>query len=185
MKDDILIGDTPKARRRRKRLKDMTSAGRLWKHSTLADIDGFVPIEQIAQSFTVALVRNPWDRVVSLYHWLRVQRFDHPSVALAQQTDFAGFVHSDYLASALPANSYSHYMTRADEQEDCNLYIRLEHFDKDAEPLWDHLGFRLELPFENRSERPQDFRTLYTDDDAERVQRLCEQDITRFAYRFL
>ena len=40
MKDDILIGDTPKALRRRRRLKGAQAAGRLWKHSTLADIDG-------------------------------------------------------------------------------------------------------------------------------------------------
>ena len=42
MADDILVGDTPKARRRRGRLKGLATAGRLWKHSTLADIDGLV-----------------------------------------------------------------------------------------------------------------------------------------------
>ena len=44
MKDDIMLGDTPKARKRRRRLQDFKAAGRLWKHSTLADIDGLVPI---------------------------------------------------------------------------------------------------------------------------------------------
>lgn len=39
MKDDIMLGDTPKARKRRRRLQDFKAAGRLWKHSTLADID--------------------------------------------------------------------------------------------------------------------------------------------------
>ena len=42
MKDDILIGDTPKAQKRKRRLKDIKTAGRLWKHSTLADIDGLI-----------------------------------------------------------------------------------------------------------------------------------------------
>lgn len=40
--DDILVGDTPKAKNRRNRLSDLTPAGRLWKHSTLRDIDGIV-----------------------------------------------------------------------------------------------------------------------------------------------
>ena len=40
--DDIMIGDTPRAKRRRKRLADLTPAGRLWKHSTLRDIVGIV-----------------------------------------------------------------------------------------------------------------------------------------------
>jgi hypothetical protein len=51
MADDILIGDTPKARARRGRLKAVRSAGRLWKHSTLADIDGLLTGE-IADFFT-------------------------------------------------------------------------------------------------------------------------------------
>ncbi|HMO71776.1 MAG TPA: Type II secretory pathway, pullulanase PulA, partial [Paracoccaceae bacterium] len=48
--DDILIGDTPKARARRGRVKALAgrAAGRLWKHSTLADIEGVLPREEIA-----------------------------------------------------------------------------------------------------------------------------------------
>jgi hypothetical protein len=42
MKNDFMLGDTPKAVKRRKRMKDVTAAGRLWKHSTLADIEGVV-----------------------------------------------------------------------------------------------------------------------------------------------
>ena len=38
MRDDIFVGDTPKARARKGRLKGVETAGRLWKHSTLADI---------------------------------------------------------------------------------------------------------------------------------------------------
>jgi len=59
MKDDILIGDTPKARRRRKRLKGVRSAGRLWKHSRLTDICGLVAPDEIERFFVFTLVRNP------------------------------------------------------------------------------------------------------------------------------
>ena len=47
MKDDILIGDTPKARPRRKRQAALQGAGRIWKHSTLADIEGIVAREEL------------------------------------------------------------------------------------------------------------------------------------------
>ena len=73
--DDIIIGDTPKAKQRRKR-----SAGRLWKHSTLRDIDGIVDSSAMQDYFVVTIVRNPWDRMVSYYHWAREQSFDHPVV---------------------------------------------------------------------------------------------------------
>ncbi|MEM7599153.1 MAG: sulfotransferase family 2 domain-containing protein [Pseudomonadota bacterium] len=184
MKDDILIGDTPKAKKRRHRLKGAQAAGRIWKHSKLSDIDGLIPPDQIARAFTVTLVRNPWDRVVSFYHWLRVQEFDHASVRTAKAVGFSDFLRSDYLQAALPAHPYTRYMTRADGVEDCTLYIRLEYFEADAAPFWDHLGFHLDLPQVNRSERPTDYRALYSDADAEVVANLCQSDIARFEYRF-
>lgn len=184
MKDDILIGDTPKAKRRRKRLDGAGARGRVWKHSTLADIDGLVPLDQIEKAFTVTLVRNPWDRLVSYYHWLRVQDFDHEGVRAAKEMGFSDFLRSDHVANAVPRAPYAHYMTRADGVEDCNLYIRLESFARDSEPLWAHLGFRLDLPVVNRSERPADYRALYSRDDSLFVAKLCQRDIDLFDYRF-
>ena len=59
MADDILIGDTPKAVKRRGRIKGLETAGRLWKHSTLADIEGMVTREEMDDFLIFTLVRNP------------------------------------------------------------------------------------------------------------------------------
>lgn len=184
MKDDILLGDTPKARRRRHRVKDVQSRGRLWKHSTLADIDGLVPVEELAGMFAFTLVRNPWDRVVSYYHWLREQSFDHPAVATAKRLDFADFALDPGILASLRATPAASYMTRADGVEQCGAYIRLEHFAEDAAPLWEHLGFELEMPVANVSERARDYRRYYTEATAEAVGRACAVDVARFSYGF-
>lgn len=180
---DILIGDTPKARRRRARLKGLQVRGRLWKHSTLSDIDGLVSAEQAAAAFTFTLVRNPWDRMVSYYHWLRGQDFDHPAVHLAKDRDFAGFLAAPETQVALRATPARHYMTAADGREYCRLFIRLEHLEEDAAPLWAHLGFTLEVTPANRSERGP-YAEYY---DARTVQIVADcaaEDIARFGYRF-
>ncbi len=184
MKDDILIGDTPKARRRRRRLDGAGARGRVWKHSTLADIEGLVPQAQIAQAFTFTLVRNPWDRLVSYYHWLRTRSFDHPAVHLAARVGFSGFLNAPETQLSLRAAPYGHYMRGASGAEHCDAYIRLEHLDADAAPLWAHLGFELALPRENASPRGRDYRPYYTTGDADLVAALCAEDIARFGYTF-
>ena len=182
MKADIMLGDTPKALRRRHRAQKLPAAGRLWKHSTLADIDGIVP--DLSGYFTFTLVRNPWDRMVSYYHWLREQRFDHPAVGLAQSMDFADFITSPATRRANQASPARHYVTTAAGVEQCSAYIRLEALNTDAAPLWDHLGFALDLPHVNASDRDADYTRYYTDVARAAVAEDCAEDVARFGYRF-
>lgn len=184
MKDDILIGDTPKARRRKHRLAGLATRGRLWKHSRLADIAGLIPQQDLDRCFVFTLVRNPWDRIVSYYHWLRVQDFGHPAVVLARTHDFSGFLNHPDTVPTLGRESYGAYVTDADGRAR-GVFVRLERFADDIGPVERHLGFRIDpLPHENRSERPDDYRVAYSDADAALVARLCAVDIARFGYVF-
>ena len=182
--DDILIGDTPKAQRRKHRLKGVGTRGRLWKHSTLADAEGLITRADMDLLFTFTLVRNPWDRMVSYYHWLQAQTFDHPAVALAKSTGFSAFLNDPMTAAALQASPYASYMTDGAGQVHADLYIRLEHLHDDIAPLSDHLGFDLSLPVANTSARDRDWRRFYTDADAARLATLCAADIAAHGYRF-
>lgn len=181
MKDDILIGDTPKAQRRKARLAALTPAGRLWKHSTLADIAGVVDPSEF---FVLTLVRNPWDRVVSYYHWLRTQGFSHPAVHLAQGNDFAGFLQHPQTAASLRSSPARSYVTDAAGTMHCRLFARLERVNTDLDPFWDHVGFRLALPQVNASVRDRDWRRYYTPDLAALVADICAEDIAAFGYRY-
>lgn len=185
MKDDVLVGDTPKARARRGRLAGVKTAGRLWKHSTLADIAGLASDDEIADFFTLTLVRNPWDRVVSYYHWLRGQGFAHPAVGLAKAQGFSGFLNHPQTVMALTLAPYGSYLRDARGQERASLFARIEHLTEDLAPFEAHLGFRLPvLARVNESERPRDWRGFYSDADAGLVARIAAEDITRFGYRF-
>ncbi|RMH42638.1 MAG: Type II secretory pathway, pullulanase PulA [Alphaproteobacteria bacterium] len=185
MRDDILVGDTPKARRRRRRLRELRTRGRLWKHATLADIDGLVTPEDLDRLFVFTLVRNPWDRVVSYYHWLREQRFAHPAVARAKALGFDAFARHPATLAEIRDNPVSRYVTDATGRERCDLFIRLEHLETDIAPLEAHLGFRLcPLPRANVSRRARDFRSYYSDASRQAVGEAAAADIARFGYRF-
>ena len=185
MKDDILIGDTPKARARKSRLAGIKSHGRLWKHSTLADITGLASDAEIASFFTLTLVRNPWDRAVSYYHWLRDQSFAHPAVGLARTLNFSAFLNHPQTRTALVLWPYPAYLRDRHGHERASLYARLEHLDTDLAPFESHLGFRLTpLPRHNESSRPRDWRGYYSAADAGLLARIAADDIARFNYRF-
>lgn len=184
MKDDIMLGDTPKARRRRRRLRDVKTAGRLWKHATRRDIAGLLPEDRIDRLFAFTLVRNPWDRAVSYYHWLRSQSFDHLSVGLSKRLSFVDFVQHPQILAGFRATPAGWYMRRADGSEQCDAYIRIEHFATDAAPLFDHLGFQFDLPRVNASARDADYRGYYTPRAAEALATACAEDIARFGYGF-
>ena len=185
MADDILIGDTPKAKRRCKRLDKLRAKGRLWKHSTLADIDGVLSATELEPYFIFTLVRNPWDRLVSYYSWLRAQSFDHPVVALAKRSDFATFLRDPAMQTSFRTGPFASYVKDAEDNNRADLFIRLEHFDEDVIPLEHQLGFSLRpLPHENPSARTAEYRRHYSDEMAELVARFCAADISRFGYRF-
>lgn len=183
MKDDIMMGDTPKAKKRRRRLKGVQASGRLWKHSRLCDIEGLVSAADIQSFMTFTLVRNPWDRVVSYYHWLREQSFDHAAVALAKQLEFGDFVLHPQTAQSLGATPFGSYM-RLGPDEVPSLFIRIEDFAKDAQPLFDHLGFEIELPRVNCSDRQARYQEYYSPQTRQAIAEICQEDVARFGYEF-
>ncbi|MCY1126148.1 Type II secretory pathway, pullulanase PulA [Frigidibacter sp. RF13] len=184
MKDDVIISDTPKGRARAGRQKAIKTAGRLWKHSTLADLDGLAGVADPGL-LIVTLVRNPWDRMVSYYHWLQLQSFDHPAVGLAQTLDFSAFLNRPVIAESFRRWPYGAWLRDRSGMEQPGLFLRLEQIGADLAPFEAHLGFRLApLPRVNESARPRDWRPFYSDRDAALLGAICAEDIARFSYDF-
>lgn len=185
MKDDILIGDTPKAVQRRGRQKGLKGSGRFWKHSRLADIHGLVSDAEMAEFFVLTLVRNPWDRMVSYYHWLREQGWEHPAVTLSKSLEFGDFLAAKETRSAIGGADFASYVTDRTGKERCDLFARIENLADDLRPFEAHLGFDLgKIERVNASPRQRDYRSYYSDDKAALVGKLCATDIARFGYRF-
>jgi len=185
MKDDILIGDTPKAKNRRKRIKDVQVSGRLWKHARLTDIYGLVTQEQIERYLVFTIVRNPWDRVVSYYHWLKMQKFNHPAVKIAKNNSFADFLATPSTQSSLHNDATRYYVSDLNGIVRCDMYLRMEYLSEDAGRLGENLGIKLaDLSHDNRSERESDYTGYYDVESQNIVHAAFADDIERFEYRF-
>ena len=183
--DDLIIGDTPKAVARRAKLRSLGLPQKLGKHATLADLDGVIGPDEWDGFFCFTLVRNPWDRLISYYHWLRAQKFDHLAVHLAQTHEFSGFLHHPNTILAQKNWPAHAYMRDGLGRLHAQLFVRLEHLAQDIAPLEAHLGFGLmPLARHNASSREKDYRRYYSDADAALVADICAADIAQFGYRF-
>lgn len=142
-----------------------------------------------------AIVRNPWDRAVSAYHfatqggvpgWAHMnhpERYQGPKFA-----SFETFVH-EYLSQHDPREldgvfrPQSCYVTLKDGSVPINY---LGHFDKMAETeawLSETLGRDVKFPRTNQTTR--DFYPSYYNDDTRAiVGRLYQEDVDRFGFEF-
>lgn len=179
MKDDILVGDTPKAQARRKRQKAQFPNVRLNKHAKLPQARRLV--DNISGYYCFMLVRNPWDRLVSYYFWLQAQRFAHPAVKLAQTRTFPEFIREKSIVTSLQMNGYATYLNGAESPH----FLHLESLDQDLSGLWDHLGFSLSpIARVNTSQRENDYRSYYSDADASHAGHVLAADVAQFQYSF-
>lgn len=184
-KDDILVGDTPKALRRRGRLRGVKTAGRLWKHSSLSQAEGLITRQEMQALFVFTLVRNPWDRAVSYYSWLQDQTFAHPAVALSRELKFAAFLEHPQIQGAFREQPYQSYVQAPDGAPCADLFLRLEHLDEDLPKLEARLSMQIgPLPHVNRSQRAAAYRDIHTDATRRLIASVCARDIEQFGYRF-
>lgn len=144
--------------------------------------------------FKFTVVRNPWDRLVSVYSYLSQGGAPNTDARLAadiraRAPTFAAFV-NDYLD---PSRLSVHSLFRPQVYYVCNEFLepmvdmvcRFERFETDVEPALARVGVpRGRLQPLNRSRRG-DYRDYYPSAElVERVRTLYRQDCEVFGYRF-
>lgn len=94
--DDVVLGCLPE---QEKMHAESKKNGGLEKHSTAAHIQSMVDADTWREYFKFAFVRNPWDRLVSSYHWALNTNWDdgHGRIQAVKETaDFEEYVLSPY-----------------------------------------------------------------------------------------
>jgi len=143
---------------------------------------------QTYYKFTV--VRNPWDRVVSNYFYNKNRK----QTGVYQQLNsipFEGFI--EQYCMPVPRNSREfpdlffgqcyNWITDHEGSVLVDEVFKLENLDKEWYYLCHRLGVCAKLPHENKSAH-RDYREYYTDETAEIVGELFQDDIEAFNYGF-
>ena len=130
--------------------------------------------------FSFAIVRNPWDWQVSLFHYMRKERAHHQHV-LAKS--FAGF--DDYIRWRCreEVRFQRDFIYSRDGELLVDFVGRFENLDSDFASICARIGISASLPKLNVS-NTKPYRSFYGDETRELVRRAFAPDVALFGYDF-
>lgn len=150
------------------------------KHSNLIKAERSMPAEKFNKYFKFAIVRNPWDRLVSEFEYIKTQP-THSRFKRLKAMTFAEYV--EYQAKR-PAAHQVNALQLKNGDIGCDYVGKLETLDESLEVISKFTGLSFaELPHINQVDR-RDYRSYYDDQLKERVESLWLSDVTTFNYQF-
>ncbi len=149
-------------------------------HTSAAILQRQLPADVFAGLFKFTFVRNPWDLLVSSYHYLLASAGHHRRRAADRSRSFA-----DYAAYEIRRGkmSQSDLLTDRGGRLLVDFVGRFETVASDFAYVCRVLGLEASLPQANAT-RHQDYRSYYDDRLAEAVGRFFAADVERFGYAF-
>lgn len=161
--------------------------GMRFQHRTAAEMRAKLGDRRWERRFTFSVVRNPWDRAVSLYHFrvdtdqtgLGDGRLSFPDWAVAVYRDRDPELRDKPRMFA----PQTWWLAGADGRPDVDRVARFERLGADFDDICRRIGVRAELPHLKASRRG-DYRRYYTPAAHDAVADAFASDIAEWGYRF-
>ena len=146
------------------------------------------------RSFKFAIVRNPWDRAVSAYHYLAQGGNGTTDSRLTNEIskykDFSDFVLSGLSKGTFRSNlmflPQSNFIVDGESEIKVDFVGRLENLNEDFQQISKRLSFSAQpISHINKSSRSGGYRQYYLNDDVvTAIMEIYQQDIRTFGYSF-
>lgn len=161
-------------------------------HTTLAEYRIVFGPREFHSYFKFSFVRNPWDRLVSAFFFLKAGGFSrwdaqwaaaNLSVYADLESFVRGWVNKDNCAKYYHFYPQRHYLCVDDDELALDFVGRFENLAQDFHHVCEVLGIEAALADSNRSQR-SDYRNYYTAHTRQLVADVYAEDIKLFGYSF-
>ncbi|GAA0871231.1 sulfotransferase family 2 domain-containing protein [Gangjinia marincola] len=162
-------------------------------HRKLQHYQDIFPKTTFERYFKFAFVRNPWDRLVSTYFFLKEGGITKKDALWARQhlgkfNDFESFVKGwlteENISRSLHFQHQHVFLTKKNGQPGMDFIGRLENIDEDFSTIAKRLGIERTLRKRNTSSRKKDYHSYYTQETKAIVAQIYAKDISMFNYTF-
>jgi len=158
-----------------------------FQHLTALELRSLIGAERWARRFSFGFVRNPWDKVVSHYHYrVRTNQTDLGSVPIPFD-DWVMRAYGErdprYHDQPKMFQPQHEWLEDLDGTRLVDYVGRFERLHEDFTTVCDRIGVEATLPHLKRSAHP-DYRDIYREDSREVVARVFGGDLERYGYTF-
>lgn len=155
------------------------------QHLKASQIRAEVGDEVFRSYFKFAIVRNPWDRLVSQFSYLQGRPDLQNYLGLAADAGFAQYLDAARRTDHVQLISQSEFLFDEDGNTSVDFVGHFETLAQDAATIFERIGLAsTELPHKNASTREGDYRKYYDEATRTIAASLYAQDIANFGYQF-
>lgn len=135
--------------------------------------------------FKFTIVRNPWDKLVSQYAYLKERKDLQLYLGVTFDTTFAQYIEAVALSDHVQIIPQADFVYDVNGLRIIDFIGRFETLNEDAQSIFSRIGIHnMILPHTQRSSREKDYRSYYTAETRDRVARIYERDIALFKYKY-
>ena len=150
------------------------------KHSNLIEAERSMPEDLFKRYFKFAIVRNPWDRLVSEFEYIKTQP-SHSRFKKLKAMSFNDFIQYQ---SSRPAAHQVNALQLKNGQLGCDFIGKLETLEQSLSIIAAKTGLNFsQLPHINQVKR-RDYRSYYNNALRNQVAELWRADTEAFKYSF-
>jgi len=142
-------------------------------------------------NYTFTIVRNPWDRAVSLYYnFTQIATEEQRQAAMTAMgwTTMLSFEESVINHSEIVTLEWENEIHKSQSSwidDSIDLIVKLENLEADIQPIRDLFGgATLAIPRKNATTRDRDYRGYYNTNTQNIIATLFAEDIDRWGYTF-